>query len=283
MNTPQGPTVLRRIIASELRRLRAKSNLKQHEVATATGIAPTTLSRYEGCVASMPNPVAEKLFTHYGIKGERLDELLGMVKESRKRGWLMDVKGRVWQPLEDLIALERDATSIQTMAVQVIPGVLQAEGYARAILQRGILGTEVEHHVQSRLERASILSGDNPVKFWAVIHEAALRCAVGGKKVMREQLTHLAEKAQQPNITIQILPDSAGEHTAMTGAFNILRFKIAPHYGVVYLDYLTGSLYLDESTDVEKYDETFSHLMKTALSEKASLSFLKKTLEDLYP
>lgn len=283
MTTPQGPPVLRRIIASELRRLRAESNLKQHEVAKATGIEPTTLSRYEGCVASMPNPVAEKLFTHYGVEGERLEELLGLVKASRKRGWLMDVKGRVWQPLEDLVALERDATSIQTMAIQVIPGVLQTEDYARAVLQRGMLGKDVEQHVESRMARAAILHHNEPVKYWAVIHEAALRCAVGGKKVMRNQVTHLAELAQNPNITIQILPDSAGEHAAMAGPFYILRFNIAPHYGVVYLDYFLGSLYLDETSDVGQYDESFNHLVKAALSEKASLSFLKKSLEDPYP
>lgn len=282
MNSPQGPTVLRRLVASELRRLRIAGGHKQQDVADYVGIAPNSLSSYEACTASMSNPVAEKIFKYYGVEDERLKELLVMVKGSRKRGWLMDIKGKVWQPVEHFVALERDASSIQEVAIQVVPGVMQTEGYARAVLQRGILGAEVEQHIESRLNRASILERDEPVKYWGIIHEAALRCAVGGKKVMKEQLTRLSDLARKPNITIQVLPDSTGEHTAMSGPYSIFRFNIAPQYGVAYLDYLTGALYLDESNDVDQYAESFSHLIKSALSEKASLSFLNKLSEDLY-
>jgi transcriptional regulator with XRE-family HTH domain len=282
MSAPSGPTALRRIVGAELRRLRIEKGVTQQEAAKAVGIGSNNLSRYESGVASMSNPVAEKLFEYYGVEAERVAELLELVARSRRRGQLKDIQGQVWKPVEDLIALERDAATIQAAAMQAIPGLLQTEHYARAMLSYGALGVEaVEDQVQTRLGRAAILERQD-LSYWVVLHEAVLRCAVGGAAVMREQLEHVCEVAKRRNVTIQVLPDNAGEHPAVAGAFTILRFTVAPEYGVVYHDYLTGALYLDEPEEVAQYDDAYLHLIKMALSEKASLAFIKKLSRELF-
>ncbi len=283
MSTPDGPTALRRIIGAELRRLRASLGLTQKQAAEQAGIDPSAMVRYEGGVSSMSNPVAEKLFSVYGVEEDRKAEFLGLVKRSRKRRPRGEVRPAVWAPVEDLMALERDASSIREVAIQPMPGVLQTERYARTMLGRGKLGADVvEDNVQARLARASILLGEQPVEYWVVLHEAVLRCAVGGPEVMREQLEHVAELSKRPNITVQVLPDSAGAHPAVSGPFMELRFPIAPEYGVVYIDYLTGANYLDEPEEVAQYDDAYLHLIKMALSEQASLAFIKKLSKELY-
>ena len=283
MSTPNGPTALRRIIGAEMRRLRLACGLTQKQAAEQTGIDPTAMVRYEGGVSSMSNPVAEKLFTIYGVDEERKTDLLDLVKRSRKRRPKGEERAVVWEPIEDLIALERDASTIREIALQPLPGMLQTEAYARAMLGQGKLGADVvEDHVQARLSRAALLTGDQRVDYWAVLHEASLRCAVGGATTMQGQLEHLTRLSKQPNITIQVLPDSAGAHSAIAGAFMMLRFPIAPEYGVVYIDYLTGANYIDEPEEVAQYDDAYLHLIKMALSEQASLAFIKKLSKELY-
>jgi transcriptional regulator with XRE-family HTH domain len=283
MSIPNGPTALRRIIGAELKRLRLAARKAQHEVAELSGIAQNSLSRYESGVSAMSNPVAEKLLTIYGVDEEQQAELLDLVKRSRRRRPKGEAKAAIWEPVEDLIALERDASKINEVAIQPVPGLLQTEAYARAMLGRGKLGADVvEDNVQARLARASILSGVFPVEYWAVIHESVLRCAVGGSETMAAQLAHIAELSKRPNITVQVLPDSAGAHPAISGPFMVLRFPIAPEYGVVYIDHLTGANYLDEPEEVAQYDDAYLHLIKMALSEQASVRFIKKLSQELY-
>lgn len=282
MTRSQGPTVRRRILASELKRLRQLKGVTQHVAAEAVEIEQTALSRYEIAKSSISVHVADRLLRYYGVQQPNLDALVDLARGARRRGLLADVKGRFWEPLEDLIALERDASSIQEMAIQVIPGLLQTEDYARAILRAGVVGAEVENHVQSRMSRKEILQRDEPVDYWVIVRESALRCAVGGKAVMREQLVQLKDLAAQTNITLQVIPDNAGEHMAMATPFSILRFNVAPDYGVAYIDYFTGCLYRDEASEVAQYDRAYRHLIKTALSETASLALIDATMKDLY-
>jgi transcriptional regulator with XRE-family HTH domain len=283
VSTPSGPTALRRIIGAEMKRLRVASGLTQRQVADQAGIDASAMPRYEGGVSSMSHLLADKLLDIYGVEEDRKVELLDLAKRSRRRRPRGEVRPTVWEPVEDLIALERDASTIQAVAIQPVPGMLQTEKYARAMLGRGKLGADVvEDHVQARLARAALLDGGEPVQYWAVLHEAVLRCAVGGAETMRQQLAHIIELAGRSNITIQVLPSEAGAHPAISGPFYILRFPIAPEYGVVYHDYLTGALYLDEPEEVAQYDDAYLHLIKMALSEQASLRFIKKLSQELY-
>lgn len=131
------------------------------------------------------------------------------------------------------------------------------------------------------MARADILSRDNPPEYWVVLCESALHCLVGGPDVMREQLEHLAVMAQRPNITIQVLPDAHGAHPSMATPFVILGFDLAPDFGVVYLDYLTGSLYMDEPGEVDQYHRAYRHLIKAALPEEPSVELITRKAKEL--
>ena len=281
MSTYQGPTVRRRIVASELRRLRGEGGHKQQDVAKAVGIAPNALSRYEGCVSSMQVPVAENLFRFYGIDGEQLDALLELVRGSRKRGWLKGFAGVVPEWFEGLIALERDASKVHELAIRVVPGLLQTKAYATAILSAGSRADRLHDHLNIRMNRAELLTKESPPEYWAIICESALHCQVGGPTVMAEQLEHLHAISRLDNVTIQILPNELGAHRSMVCPYMLMRFSLAPNYGVVYLDYLTGSLYLDEPGEIEEYDNAYRHLIKASLSEQESRSLLSNVAKEL--
>ncbi|GIG61793.1 transcriptional regulator [Longispora fulva] len=281
MANPQSPSVYRRILASELRRLRSGSGLTQAQAEEAAGIGETSLSRYENGTNSMSIPVAEKLLTLYGEKQPRLGQLLELVKASRRRGGGQGLRGIIPTWFEDLVALERDASTVQQFALRVVPGYLQTERYARAVLSGGLIREDVERHVQARMARTLLLDGDEPFEYWVVLCESALRVLVGGRDVMREQLEHVAEMARRPNVTIQVLPDSHGAHASMNTEFQVLSFAIAPEFAVVYMDYPTGSLYLDVPTEVEPYHRAYTHLIKAALSDVQSLDMIKARAEEL--
>lgn len=281
MASQGNPTVRRRILASELRRLRAAVGLTQQQAEEAVGLGRASLSRYESCTSSIALPAAKALLTLYGVEGDRLEALLDLAKGARIRGWLKGFKGVVPIWFEDLVALERDASAIQELTLRVMPGVMQTERYARAVLRAGILGMDVEAQVRARLSRATILDGEKPPEYWVVVCESVLDCLVGGEDVMREQLQHLAELAQRPRITIQVLPNRQGAHPSMGAPFTLLDFDLAPDFSVVYLDYLTGSLYRDEPHEVEQYRRAYRHLIKAALPEDQSLQLITSRAKDL--
>ncbi len=281
--TNASPTVRRRILASELRRLRTVAGMTQEQAEKAAGLGETSLTRYETCRSSISVLAAKSLLTVYGVEGERLDALLDLARGARSRGWLKGLKGFrgvVPQWLEDLVTLESDATRLHEYATRVVPGYLQTERYARAVLTAGIPGAEIDQHVQARMARA-ILDRDNPPEYWLVLCESALRVLVGGRDVMREQLEHIAAVAQRPNVTIQVLPDDHGAHMNMSIPFIVLSFDQAPEFSVVYVDYPTGSLYRDEPEEVDEYHRVYRHVIKAALPDTRSLELIARRAKEL--
>ncbi|GAA4914547.1 helix-turn-helix protein [Stackebrandtia albiflava] len=281
MSQSQGPTVRRRIVASELRRLRLIAAMKQQDVAAAVDIDPSALSRYEQAKSSMTVHVAARLFDLYGVEDAQRDALLDLVKGSRRRGWLKGYTGVVPEWFEGLVALERDASAIHEFAIHVLPGLVQTEEYARAVLRAGARADRVEEHLALRLKRTELLNDETAPEYWVIICESAMRCLVGGTETLRGQLEHLLVLSQRPNVTIQVLPSSYGAHRSMTNPFSILRFALAPHYRVAYLDYLTGSLYMDDPGEVEQYDGAFKHLIKASLSETESRTLIKTIAKEV--
>ncbi|WP_026211799.1 helix-turn-helix domain-containing protein [Longispora albida] len=275
------PNVYRRILASELRRLRGEAGLTQVEAEEAAGLPETSLTRYENGTNAMQVPVAGSLFAVYKVSEPRRGQLLELVRASRRRPSKSGFRGIIPNWFEDLVALERDASTIQQVAQRVIPGYLQTERYARAVLSAGLNRADLDGQVAARMSRADLLSAERPVDYWLVLCESALRVMVGGTDVMREQLEHIAELAQRPNVTIQILPDAAGAHVSMNTAFSILSFEIAPAFSVVYMDYLNGSLYLDVPTEVDPYHRAYRHLIKVALSDEQSLDMINQRARDV--
>ncbi|HEX6514927.1 MAG TPA: helix-turn-helix transcriptional regulator [Nocardioidaceae bacterium] len=271
------PSVQRRILASELRRLRLTHGMTQAEAGAASHLSHDAISRYEGGGSTPGVNDVRQLLTTYGVQGDRLDELLDLARQARRRGRLRGVQGTVWPPLENLIALERDASSIQELALVAVPGVLQTERYSRAVLAAGDLGADVDQHVKARMARAAAMfDRAEPPRYWVVMRESVLDSAVGGAEVMAEQLDHLAAMAHQRHITVQVIPNSHGAHPSMSGWFSLMRFDIAPEFGVVYTDYLTGSVYRDEPDEVARYADAFERLVAAALPAAQSVEMITR-------
>jgi transcriptional regulator with XRE-family HTH domain len=285
MTKQLSPSVRRRIIASELKRLRAESGLTREAVEQAVELRRNALYRYESGESAMQVPVARAIFGFYGVEDEQLKTMVDLVRGSRERGWLkkgQEHGGSVPPWFADFVALERDASEIYELALNIVPGRLQTEGYARAVLQAGVLGANVEEQLSARMARTSRVDAPHAPRYWAIVAEGVLHRVVGGEAVMLDQLQYLLEVSTRPDVTLQILPNGNGAHPSMGSSFVMFRFEVAPQFGVVYTEYLTGSLYRDEPTELGAYDSAYRHLIKSALPEVQSVSLIAKTLKERY-
>jgi hypothetical protein len=158
-----------------------------------------------------------------------------------------------------------------------IPGLLQTEDYARAVIRGGLPNAsrdEVERRVEVRMERQALLRNENPLNLWSIVDEAALRREVGGPEVMQAQFRYLMEASELPHVTFQVIPFDAGAHPGMPGSFILLQFGDAAIPDVIYVDTMAGELFLEEEADVRRYKLVFEHLRAVAASPEASLSLV---------
>lgn len=276
------PNVLRRITAAELVRYREAAGLDQVDIDEACELSRGSTSRYETCYSSMSATVARRIFTHLGVEGAELENLVAIAKGSRKRS-------TGGAPLSDLpnwfqsyTILEREASSITELSLNAVPGLLQTEDYARAVLRAGNLGAKTEQYVTSRMKRRSVFEGNNPLSLWVIIHEGVFSKVVGSKQVMAAQLDHLVDLAITGEVTVQVIPNAIGAHFSMATSFSLLRFSVAPQFGLVYVEHHGGAYYYDHPVEVDKYDLALRHLMKSALSDNESVQLIEQTKENLY-
>ncbi|MET9448202.1 helix-turn-helix domain-containing protein [Streptomyces cinerochromogenes] len=262
------PTVRRRRLGAELRRLRQASGLKSTEVAERLMVSQPKISHMEnGRRAISPRDVRD-LCAIYGVTDEQvIDSLMRMAEESRQQGW-WNAYGD--HPQSVYIGLEADAASLHTYETLVIPGLLQTPAYAHAVIEETIppmTAEQVDRRLNVRLRRQHrIYDTISPLRLWVVLEESALRRVVGGPDVMREQLEHVNTLAAEPHITVQVLPLAVGAHPGLSGQFSILQFADGPQTGVVYLKRFTSDLYLEKQSDVQHYGMMYEHLQAEALS-----------------
>lgn len=260
----------------ELLRIRKDRGKLQSEVEEATDLGKTNLSRWEKGTTSPSIAAAEKLLRYYEVDEAETRRLLQLVRDARRRGQPL----AAWEPLEKLLVFERQAARIEELALIAVPGLLQTEEYARAVLQAGILGADVEQHVRVRMKRAEELFGrEHPPEYWGILRESVLQSEVGGAAVMRDQCAHLAEMARRPYITLLVIPNRHGAHAGMSNAFTMMSFDPPMGGAAVYFDHLTDSWLRDEKAEVERYDATYRHLVKKALPEEESLEMIEKAKE----
>lgn len=261
----QGPTVRRRRLASELRRLREAADLTIDEVGEKLECSASKISRIEtGHVGVTPRDVRDMLEL-YGISGDAQDALVQLAREARRRGW--------WHAYNEVftgafVGLEADASSLRAFQALLVPGLLQTDSYARAVIKAmrpDADETEVARRVAARMARQQLLTDPAPPEYWAVIDEAVLHRSVGGPEVMGEQLARLREVAELPHVTIQVVPFATGAHSGMEGPFLILSFPEQADPDVVYVDSTPTGLYLEAVADVHRYALMFDHLRATAL------------------
>lgn len=209
----QPPTVRLRRLASELRRLREEAGLSQTEVAEKTDVNLATLHRIETAKAKPQLRTLNALLDAYGVTGDRRAELVALQKEAKQRGWIHGFEVDLPDKYSAYIGLEAEAREAINYESLFIPGLLQTEDYARAVM-RGvrptITGDEIETRIAARLHRQALLESETPLRLWAILDQAALSRMVGDDAIMYDQLTHLAQQAQRPHITVQVIPFSAG-------------------------------------------------------------------------
>ncbi|EXG79683.1 helix-turn-helix domain-containing protein [Cryptosporangium arvum] len=269
-----GPTVLRILLGSQLRRLREDRNVTREDAGYAIRASESKISRIElGRVGFKERDVSD-LLTLYGVTdpAER-DALLSLAREANQPGWWHKFGDILPQWFQAYVGLEAAASLIRTYEVQFIPGLLQTEDYARAVVLLGNGSApkeEIDRRVQLRMERQQLLDRPNAPRFWAIIDEAVLRRPIGGRDVMRAQLELLAELSERPNVTLQIIPFGFGGHAAAGGAFSLLRFPDQTLPDIVYIEQLTSALYLEKREDVDTYLESMERLAVEADSPDRS-------------
>jgi transcriptional regulator with XRE-family HTH domain len=281
------PTVRRRRLRAELRRLRTERGLTIDAVQELSkgDIRTPTLSRWETGDRNIRPVDVRLLLDIYGVVGGEREALLALARQAKERGWWQSFGPSVPSWFQFYVGLESEASAIHQYAAELVPGLLQTGDYYREFLGTApgdprITGKEVE----VRTARQERLAGDDdPPELWAVLNEAVIRRDVGGSAVMRAQLGHLAELSSLPNVTIQVLPFSAGVHPAMDGSFSILGFPVPSDPAVVYMENQAGSVYLEEAADVDRFSRMFSHLIAKAFSPEDSGRLLRRAAADTGP
>ncbi len=285
MTSPQpGPTVLRMLVGAQLRRMRESRGITcEHAGATIRG-SHSKISRLElGRTGFKHRDVAD-LLTLYGVDDDAArGMMLTLAERANAQAWWHEYSGVVPEWFETYLGLEPAASVIRTYECQWVPGLLQTEDYARAVVRLAHSGapeSEIEQRVNLRMLRQRLLHRANPPKLWAVIDEAALRRPLGGVATMRAQIRHLIELATLPNVTIEMLPFSTGGHAAAGGPITILRFPEDEIRDIVYLEQLSSALYASKTSEVDAYWHVMNRLVIEAEPPNASISILHGILRE---
>jgi transcriptional regulator with XRE-family HTH domain len=277
--------VLRIVLGAQLRRLREQRNITLEAAGHVIRASHSKISRMElGRVSFRIRDVAD-LLTLYGVTEESEREpLLALVSRANVTGWWHNYNDVLPSWFETYVGLEESATVIRNYEVQFVPGLLQSEGYARAVIRLGFPSAseeELERRVRLRMARQRLLHGAESPHVWAVLDEAVLRRALGGAEVMRGQIDHLLEALDLPNVTVQIVPFSVGGHAAAGGPFSILRFSQSDLPDVVYMEQLTSAVYLEKREEVDSYLEVMERLCIEAEPASRTREILLQIREQL--
>lgn len=274
------PTVRRWQIAYELRNMRGDRT--QKEVAKALGVAQSSITRWEDPRGMLPRARDLRLLLeYYELSPQRIEEMLNLRRDAEQRGWWQTY--RLDKQYETFIGLEADSARIQSFQSQIITGLLQTEGYARAVLKATrpeATTDEVEQLLQVRMTRQDRWATNNNVKLWAILGEAALRQVVGSRAIMVEQIEHLHELSLHPRVTLQVLPFDSAAHPALeTTSFQVFQLADLP-LSAVFLDSRTGSLYLEDPHEIEDYEDLFNKLRAAAQDIEPTRQMLSSVARD---
>ena len=280
-----GPTVLRILLGTQLRRLREANGITREDAGYRIRASESKISRMElGRVGFKERDVVD-LLEMYGVGDDaERESLVALARGANTAGWWHQYADVLPEWFQTYVGLEEAASVLRVYEVQFVPGLLQTPSYARAVITQGMPGApeeEIERRVNMRITRQDLLTKQNGPRLWAVVDEAALRRPVGSHEVFRSQLEHLIEATQNVRITLQVTPFRAGGHAAEAGAFTIMRFPEEDLPDVVYLEQLTSALYLDKREDVERYSEVMERLSVESEPPERTADLLRDLLGDL--
>jgi hypothetical protein len=262
--------------------LREDARLSIGEAATRLGYSSSKISRIEnGKISANPADVGDMLEL-YGANTEQLEDLLHVVREERQKKW--------WQAYNDVyespfVTYEATAACIDCYGGLLIPGLLQTQEYAGAVLRAvwpPLDPGEAARRIEFRMLRHTILAREHPPRLSVVVDEAALRRPVGGRQVMSDQLHRLVEFSRHPSISVQVLRFDAGEHAGLDGAFILLHFTDEDDPDLVYLDTpIRRVVYSDSSDVVTSLATAFNEMQRAAMNPEESATFLAGLADEL--
>jgi transcriptional regulator with XRE-family HTH domain len=280
-----GPTVLRMLLGAHLRRLREKKGVSREDAGWEIRSSESKISRMELGRVSFKGRDVEDLLTLYGVVDtEERNRLLALAKEANNPGWWHRYGDVLPSWFQSYLGLEAAASMIRSYEVQFVPGLLQTEEYAHAVVLLGHAGAapeDVERRVQLRMERQRVLLQARGPQLWAVLDEAVLRRPIGGAAVMRDQLRALIRSNELRSVRLQIIPFHFGGHAAAGGAFTILRFPERDLSDVVYVEQLNSALYLDKREEVDQYAAAMERLCIEAEPPERTPDILRGILASL--
>ena len=280
-----GPTVLRMLLGAQLRRLRETAGVTRDDAGYHIRASGSKISRMELGRVSFKERDVTDLLEFYGIDDvAEKEKLVQLTREANATPWYQKFQDVVPDWFHVFVGLEEAAQLIRVYEVQFVPGLLQTEEYARAVILQGapaLDSDEVERRVALRLGRQKLLTRENPPRYWVVMDEAALRRPMGGRDVHVGQIERLIDLVGEPNITIQVMPFRYGGHAAEGGAFTIMRFPETDLPDVVYMEYLTGAHYIDKPEEVERYAAVMERLSVAGTSPDRTREILSGMLKDL--
>lgn len=257
------PTVGQIVLGLRLRDLRESAGCSFADAAYALSVNTTTVRRMEKAEVGLKPPYVEKLLRVYGLSDAETESFLSLVDEANRPGWWHDFRDVLPSWFSLYVSLEGEARLIRAYEPHCVPGLLQTEDYARALLRTGFPNAsdeELDRRVALRMGRQQLLRGPAAPTLWAVLDEQVLRRHVGSAQVMREQIDRLTDLVTAPNITLQIIPFTAGPHPGMFGPFQLFRFEIPEIPDIVYTESLTGAVYLDQRPDTTVYLEVLDRM-----------------------
>ena len=269
-------TVGSRRLVIELRQFREHAGLTGEQVAEQMGWSVAKVYRIEGDrVRVLPRDV-QRLLKLYGISGEQTEAVLELARLARAKDWWHQYFGAIPEWFQFYVGLEAAASAMQEYCAELVTGLLQTEAYARAVMAAAARSDteEMDRQVAVRLERQKRLTGPDAPSLWVILGEGVLHRQVGGPAVMRDQLAHIAQMAGRGNVTVQVLPFTAGAHPAMLGSFTLMQFPDPADKDVVYLEAETSALYLEKPEDVRRYNLMIDYLRAQALGPAESRALI---------
>jgi transcriptional regulator with XRE-family HTH domain len=273
------------VLGRRLQELREAAGLGREEAARALRVAPATVRRMETAEVALKIPYVQVLLEAYGVSEEETAAFVALAEEANRPGW--------WQRFHDVlpewfslyVSLEGAARLIRSYEPHFVPGLLQTEAYARAVLEAGTVGRSspeaLERHVSLRMARQRLLDGPDPPHLWVVMDETVLRRPVSvDASVMREQFDRLLEFAERDRITLQVAEFAAGPHPGTYAPFSLFRFAEPELPDMVVSEYLSGALYLDSRTEVSAHLEVLDHMTTHAASAPRTKKLLREVRGD---
>lgn len=275
------PTVGQVVLGRRLQELREAAGLKREEAARVLRVAPATVRRMETADVSLKIPYVQVLLTTYGVAEHDVAAFVTLAEEANKPGW--------WQRFHDVlpdwfslyVSLEGAASLIRQYEPHFVPGMLQTEEYARAVMEAGTVGQTgaeaIERHVSLRMARQKLLTQEKPPHLWVIMDETALSRPVSIRsEVMRDQIDRLLEATESDHVILQVCEFASGPHPGTYAPFSLFRFAEPELPDMVYTEYLTGALYLDSRGEVALHLEVLDHMAAHAASAEETREILER-------